>query len=137
MKSLYLILFVSFFSITSLASYFKVSIDRGYFKNGYSLSEAHNKTENTYLLSYLSNNEVRKITVVTKGTYELMKKDLIQIIEILKTSNQRKIASCLESLTIKTQEKEKSFCASQLTEVENKKLTDWLEKARFYTGLKK
>lgn len=113
-----------------------ISIDRGYFKNGYSLSEANTKTETTYMLSNISNNQVRKITVLTKDTYELMKKNLIQIVEILKTSNQRKIASCTQSLTIKTHEKEKSFCTSQLNKIENTKLNAWLEKARLYTGLK-
>lgn len=127
----------SLFSFVALASHFQITMNRGYFKNSFSLADTQTKTETIYLLSRLTNGDVRKMTVLTQRTFESMRNDFIQITDSLKNANKRKIASCSESVTISAQGKEKYFCTSSLSKDENKKLEAWLDKARFYSGLKK
>ncbi|MBL7546060.1 MAG: hypothetical protein JNL11_19730 [Bdellovibrionaceae bacterium] len=132
-----ILLVIFFLALTTLASHFQITINRGHFKNGYSLAEAPTKMDTIYLLNHISNGEVRKFTVLTEKTFQSMKTDFLHIVEALKVVNQRKIASCEESVTIKTQGKEKWFCSSQLPTGDSRELEAWLDKARFYTGLKK
>lgn len=123
-------------SLSTLAIHFQITNNRGYFKNGYSLSDTPSKIDKTYLLNHISNGEVLKFTVLTEKTFHSMESDFLQIVEALKIANKRKIANCSESVTIKVQGKEKWFCSSLLTTTDGKKLERWLDRARFYTGLK-
>lgn len=130
-------LIVLLFPTLSAAAHFQITLDRGFFKNGYTLADMTTKAETTYLLSHLSNGEVRKITVMTEKTFLTMRNNFIQIVEALKVANVRKLASCDQSVTITTQLTRKSFCVDHLSSIENKKLDVWLDQARFYSGLKK
>lgn len=137
MKSLIALIIISLFSIITNASHFQMTMDRGYFKNSFSLADAKTKNETTYILSHLSNGQVRKFTVLTKQTFEHMKRDFIQIAQTIKDANRGNVGSCDNPVTLKAQGKQQSLCASHLTASENKRLEAWLDKARFYSGLEK
>lgn len=127
---------ISLLSLSTLAIHFQITNNRGYFKNGYSMSDTPSKVDKIYLLNHISNGEVLKFTVLTEKTFHSMESDFLQIVEALKIANKRKIANCSESVTIKVQGKEKWFCSGLLTTADSKKLERWLDRARFYSGLK-